>query len=341
MTNISIVFNLVHESDKVILMMKYGKGEPLTTEKLWLFFKEGKIGPLGVASTSTYKDRFNPLVEILPLTPTYSFQITNWPKEDIEAALLAVYQDLIKNKNFYPGRYGDWMKLTQFTIAGQKYLNIDGIGNGAWIKPTLAADLGIFIKDKQAIYYVGIVRKNEPGKGLPAHIGGIMEAHEELDSAMYTMLKETLEEGNLVIKYAGNVSELRTQYDRKKTPVIVEGFEKIHPKLKNLPAEMIFIATIPTPEIERNADGTKRVYQATGLVTLIDVDDVSLTETELTKVFSAGDDAGSIYISNVTADFNKNAKIKALPVIPKFGLPHHAMLFVEMVKRLRRTYKFQ
>ena len=154
------------------------------------------------------------------------------------------------------------------------------------------------------------------------------------------MLHETVEEGSLVIRYDGDLKALQVDYEIKKVPVIAEGFDKIDPKLKDIKAFMFYVGTVKTPELERNADGTKRVYCTTALATLIDLKTVSCTKDDLKKVFQAGDDAGAMYIEDVTADFT-SPKDQTLPVVPKFGLPHHGSLFIDMVKTLRVNCKFK
>jgi hypothetical protein len=311
----------------------------METEILWLKFKNGAPDAAGLQTPDSYKKAFTPLVEVKPFTPSITLDITGKDNGKIIKELGDFFSQIVKSKKYYPGRYGDWMKTTKITIDDHVFLNVDCIGPGAWNKPTLAADLGIFVRTTTAVYYVGIVRKADPGKGLPAHIGGICEAGAELDSAAYTMLKETLEEGNLKIDYKGNVKELQLQYEIKKIPVVVKGFGKISRKLKEIVTDIHHVTMIPTPEVERNADGWKRVYATTAFAIMINLGSIEVTPDDLLKVFTAGDDASAMYVGDVSADFKKGRVVyDKLHFVPEFGLPHHGPMFVEMVKKLRQMY---
>jgi 8-oxo-dGTP pyrophosphatase MutT (NUDIX family) len=309
------------------------------SETLWLLFKGNKPGDLGLAPATTYEKKFTPLVEVKPLTPSKLFEVTGWDNKKMIDALAAFFTDLVQSKKYYPGRYGDWIKCTKITIDKKIFLNVDAIGPGAWNKPTLAADLGIFVKSREKVFYVGIIRKGDPGKGLPAHAGGILEAGKELDSAAYTALKEVEEEVNFKIEYQGDLEKLRVDHEIQVLPVSIDGFGVLDPKLKNLKGEIHHVAMIPTPEVERNADGLKRVYATTAFAFLIDCGDVVVTEKDLQKVFTAGDDAGAMFIGDVTESFTAvKGKDMDFPQIPNFGLSHHVGLFIEMVRKLRQTY---
>jgi hypothetical protein len=302
--------------------------KPIRTRTLWLYIKDGKPHALGLASTKKYQKFLHPLVETrfsYPISKTW--RITNQPLTETLTLVLAYYTDLVKKSKYFPGHYGDWIKTSVISTARSIFLNIDLIGQAAWPKATTAADLGIFVRNTESIYFIGIVRGNPPGLGQPAIIGGIMNVGKVYDSGAYTMLKETKEESNLTLRYEGDLDELRANYQIPEIPVVVEGFEQLDPSLKEMHSTMYYITTVPTTEQDRNPDGSKRVYLAITYAILIDVGQVPLSPNKLKKVFQAGDDAAAIYIQDVT-EFFTTGDIKNLPI---FGLHHHVGLFNEMV----------
>ena len=303
---------------------------------LWLYIKNGEPHLLGLNSISKYKDILSPLIEIKFATyPSKTWNISNKTKDEVQKSVLDYYNNLIDEKNYYPGHYGDWIKCSEFKINKEKFLNLDIIGQTSWLKATMAADLGIFVKNNKKIFFIGIVRKNEPGKGKPALIGGIMNAGSVFDSAAYTMLKETKEEANFTMHYLGNLKKLRENYTISRISVKINGFKVLNQELRDIKTYMHYITTIPTTKQDNLDDGTKRVYTATAFAVLIDIDGTSLDKKQLQKVFEAGDDAAKMYYLDVT-DFIKGKNKKNHP---NFGLKHHLGLFKKMVVLLKKKYK--
>ncbi len=305
---------------------------------LWLYIKNGEPHPLGLNSINVYNDILSPRIETKFATySTKTWNISNKTKDEVQKSIMDYYKNLIFEKNYFPGQYGDWIKCSEFKIKKEKFLNLDIIGQSSWIKATLAADLGIFVKNNEKIFFVGIIRKNKPGKGKPALIGGIMNAGSVLDSAAYTMLKETKEEANFTMQYKGNLKKLRENYTISRISVKIKDFMVLDQKLGDISTYMHYITTIPTTKQDNLDDGTKRVYTATAFAVLIDIDGTSLNKKQLQKVFEAGDDAAKMYYLDVT-DFikgkNKNNH-------PNFGLKHHLGLFKKMVVLLKKKYKLK
>ncbi len=303
---------------------------------LWLFIKEGKTHPLGLAPLSEYKDLLTPLIETKFTHPiSMMWKITNLEKKGILGMILSYYNNLVKSKVFSPGPYGDWIKTSILCIHDEIYLNLDLIGNAAYCKPTLAADLGIFIQDAEEIYFVGIRRGNKPGIGKPALIGGIMNTNKVLDSPAYTILKETLEEANFKLEYLGDSNELRENYRIKKIPVKITGFNKINEKYSVMKTNLHYSGIFKTTNQEINLDGTKRVYIAVAFCVLVSFPQELITDEILKDIFTAGDDAESIFIQKVTKAFVSDGK----QGIPSFGLHHHPIIFKEMVDILKKNEK--
>jgi len=302
---------------------------------LWLYIKNGEPHPLGLNTISKYKNILSPRIETEFATySTKTWNISNKTKDEVQKSVMDYYNNLIVEKNYFPGQYGDWIKCSEFKIKKEKFLNLDIIGQSSWVKATMAADLGIFVKNNEKIFFVGIIRKNKPGKGKPALIGGIMNAGSVFDSAAYTMLKETKEEANFTMYYQGNLKKLRENYTISRISVRIKGFEILDPELRDIKTYMHYITTIPTTKQENLDDGTKRVYTATAYAILIDIGGTSLDKKQLQKVFEAGDDAAKMYYLEVS-DFIKGKNKKKHP---NFGLKHHLGLFKKMVALLKKKY---
>ncbi len=303
-------------------------------QSLWLYIIHNQPHPLGLAPSSVYTHFFHPIFEtrIQYLIPQV-WTITSMSNTEIEQILVNHYNQLIASNTFQPGRYGDWIKVTVLELLDNRYLTLDFVAHAAWIKPTLAADLGIFVKNHSDCYFIGVIRKNPPGQGKPAILGGIMNAGSMLDSGLYTMLKEAKEEANFSITYPGDLAKLREDYSNSPISVNVHGFEKLNIKLKDLKTTIQYIITLPTSTQEINPDGTKRVYLAIAYAILIDIGDIPLSTESLGKIFTAGDDAQEIYIQNVSLCFTSGD----FSLVPPFGLQHHSSLFKAMVNFYRRS----
>lgn len=310
-----------------------------TVEKtdLWLLIRKNQPDANGIAPLSAYQKRITPIIEVKFPTPTEIWEITEASNEQILTFVLNYYQNLIATKIYFPGPYGDWIKLTEWVANNQKYIKIDFIGYTAWTKPTLAADLGIFVHTSSRTFFVSIVRRNEPGKDLPAIVGGILNCGNRLDSAAYTVLKEAEEECNLRVKYQGDLSALQQDYNILEIPVSVENFAPLSPHLAQLSAKIHFVATVPTGEQERIADGTKRVYITSLFVIFIPLDNIDLNLDQLKTLFSSGDDASALYIVDVSSNFQKGIAPEKW-YIPPFGLHHHPELFKLMMLTLQKQY---
>ncbi len=308
----------------------------IKSNTLWLYVKNGEPHTLGLNSIRNYKNILTPLIESRFTTySTKTWNISDKTKDEVQKSVMDYYNNLVVEKNYYPGHYGDWIKCSEFRIKKEKFLNLDIIGQSSWLKATLAADLGIFVKNDEKIFFVGIVRKNKPGKGKPALIGGIMNTGSVLDSAAYTMLKETKEEANFTMRYLGNLKKLRENYTISRISVKIKGFKVLDPELGDINTYMHYVTTIPTTKQDNLKDGTKRVYTATAFAVLIDIDGTTLNRKQLQKVFEAGDDAAKMYYLEVS-DFIKGKNKKNHP---NFGLKHHLGLFKKMVVLLKKKYK--
>lgn len=305
----------------------------------WLFIRNGIPDPRGLVPLAEYHNKITPRLEVPFSTQSFSFTTKNLTHTQIVDNLVTFYLDQIKQHNFYTGPYGDWIKCSLFSLASETFLHVDFIAQTQWIRASQAADLGIFVKNTHHIFFVGIVRRNEPGKGQPAILGGILDVGKYFDSPAYTAIKEAEEECSLRLQYHGNLDELREDYMIKSIPVNVLGFDVVYPKLEKIATHLQFCQMVKTPEQERNPDGTKRVYVVTSYTILIDVQDHELSQEKLAQIFKSGDDACGISIHDITPNFRHDSENSW--IIPNFGLHHHPILFKHMIYSLKQNYNLK
>ena len=191
-------------------------------EEQWLFIRNGQPDSFGLTSIQQYESRMTPLVEIRFFTPSTFIEITKLKPTEIVTKLMDFYNNQIKSQKFFPGRYGDWIKVNRIDFEDQQFISVNFIGQTAWFKATQAADIGMFVKNSQSVYFVCIVRRNEPGKGLPAILGGIMHTDKVSDSVAFTCIKEAAEEGNFHLSYEGNLEELEEDYTIQNFPWVLK-----------------------------------------------------------------------------------------------------------------------
>jgi hypothetical protein len=314
----------------------------------WLFIKDQNPHPIGLAPIESYKGHLPPIIE-----SNFSFMPKIWSislKEPIDSTYVAYFSDftqiimdyyrsLLKSNTFISGKYGDWIKCSIWSNPTETILHIDQIGKAAWQKATLASDLGIFVKGGDIIYFIGIIRKNPPGRGLPAIIGGIRNTDTQFESGIYTAIKEVGEEANLKIIIPNGLETIKEEYNITSLPVIVKGFDQIQGPA-SISTEIIYVCTVKTPESERLPDGTKRVYATDAFTIFLDLGEQLITEDQIREVLHAGDDAANLVIFDVSEFFGKNYRVKIFEP-PIFGLEHHGGLFLAMVEKIIETRKLK
>jgi len=220
----------------------------------------------------------------------------------------------------YWGRFGylgDIIAIKEIRDGVKHLYVLDFIGRLAIIKPGLAVDLVPIIKTKYKNYFVGVKRRYEPGKGLPAFMGGFIDVRGyHLDTPLETVLHEAKEEIGLEINVLKKSDLSDPLPDKVAVSIEYEGRE--------FSGLLILAGIIPTGDNEKMPSiGLKRVYQTTIYSLFLDVSSSDLNEEKLHDWLKAGDDAAELFI----ADINGEEKIN-------FGLDHHQKAFETILGNL-------
>ncbi len=226
------------------------------------------------------------------------------------------------------GYMGDVVCLRLVHYDSSWIYTIAFIGRLEKNKPGLAVDLiPIFAIAPGEYYFVGIKRKYNPGKGLPALVGGFIDVNGyHLETPLEAVIREASEEIGLVIKPLDK--NAITSKDFNTFAWTLYQSKNVR---KDLPSTLILHGSFPTGQNEEMTHlGLKRVYQTTVYSLLVDMKSLNLSQEDLRKWLKAGDDAAELVVMNL-----KNA-LKAY-----FGLGHHKKIFSDAIKELQdRGFKF-
>ncbi len=226
----------------------------------WLLVEKGKPHPKGLADLDVYQKGRGNLIETQFFESSPLINISGLSKEQIEAKIMEYYNHLVASKVYTPGAYGDWIKVSFMGKNKPKYAIVDLVGERAWFKPAIAADLGIFIKSQSKYFFIGVIRGTPPVENTPAIVGGMLHASREFESGIHAALREASEETGLNVKYDGNWEDLKLDYMKTSISVQVMNLSSISSQINMVPGRIDFITTMKTPEIERRPNGLKRVY---------------------------------------------------------------------------------
>lgn len=227
------------------------------------------------------------------------------------------------------GPFGDAMfviVLDEFARNGKTPVVVNWIAQKAFHKPALAADLVIVVKSGSDGYFVGIKRKNPPGKGKFATIGGFLDVRGyRLGSPLETAIHEACEEvGMKITDWSGCIPKERELLSSETLFVRV-----VLPGVPPLGGELLYIGVVETGKSEKRANGLKRVYWTFGYVLRVALPNcMSVNKTSLAKMFTAGDDAASIHVKKVS-----DGKI------PDFGISHHRELFEKAYRHVFSKFR--
>ena len=82
---------------------------------LWLYIRNGEPHSLGLNLISNYDDILSPIIESKFTTySTKTWNISNKTKDEVQESIMDYYNNLIVEKEYYPGQYGDWIKCSEF-----------------------------------------------------------------------------------------------------------------------------------------------------------------------------------------------------------------------------------
>lgn len=236
------------------------------------------------------------------------------PKEPIEYAAIpdkeAVLVRLMAAEAYQKvGRYGffgDVVRVSRYAFGTTYGYIVDQVGQLAFDKPGLAADILPFIRDIDGNLYFVCIRKETAGKGPYSLVGGFVDsAGMRMETFAETAAREAGEEITLRIWPSGyGVSKIRDPL-ADDIPVIVEfrNGESVASALK-----LVKTCFTSTSTREREA-GCKRVHMTTAYMTVIEIGRV-LTGTEILRMLDRDSDAAEVVVLSsrefASADFKRS-----------------------------------
>jgi len=189
------------------------------------------------------------------------------------------------------GPFGDILRFSRFQISNTIIYHLDLFGHLAFPKPGLAVDLVLFLRHKNEVFVVSIIRKEKPGKGRPALIGGFRDiTGYHLQTGLEAVIAEAKQEVGITIKpNYGFKKKISTNLYCKSLPVTVE----FHRRLRHKPANLFLIGSFTTSDAEKIPSlRSKRVHETLAYGLLLDIKN----QADLSEFFKAGDDAKEVVV---------------------------------------------
>jgi len=292
-------------------------------EKVFIFGMKGELERIeeGIPGTEHYQ-KIAPRVEI-DFGFNY-FETFNVHEDDLNSdpqKIIMRQVEKIYAKWGKFGPYGDVIQLSRTFGNGILKYTIDFIGRLAWPKPGLAADLLPLIEDREGkTFFVGITRKNPPGQGKFALLGGHLDVREfHLETPAEALLHEGRDEIGLCL-----TPDPRDEARFKNQPYAQTLRVIAHLGRKNplhLPAKMFLLGTFLTSHEERITGlKEKRIYWTTAYALKVKLDQ-KLNKKLLATWLQAGDDARGLVILDIQRD-----------QIPEFAFAHHREIYNKAIK---------
>ncbi len=283
-----------------------------TLKKMTIYGLHGHFGKL----PQPWAD-IAPLVEIdYRFKPSVGMIKHESAKKLSEEELIPFFQGMYNFWNKF-GPFGDVMSITEVEQQGTYLYLFNYLGRLSFLKPGIAADLVVFVKDSAGqSFFVGIKRKYDPGKGKAALIGGFRDIKGyHIDTPLQTIIEESHDEAGIII----DTQDDYTPYSHESIPVRI-GFTN-NPDTKNF-GELAFLGIFPTSKEEEVYPlGLKRVYETAAYLLMIDVS-YRLNKETADALFSSGDDAENIFVSDLK-DMDTGS----------FGISHHGDIFSKALSR--------
>lgn len=215
------------------------------------------------------------------------------------------------------GRFGDFGDVLFVLEAGGEYI-LTGIGVKAFHKPGVATDLvPLVVNGSGQLFFVGVIRGRDPGKGLPATIGGfngITGFH--FDSAVETLFHEAREETGMRI-------ELGSPPKAEDGPFPATAPVRVTLGGRRMDCTVHLAGIVTTSDEERNVTtGVKRVSFTAAYVLPIALD---TTKDQLVQELLPQDlvEGNRVAVFQVGVD----------PI--RFGIGHHERVFLAAVEKAR------
>lgn len=271
-----------------------------------------------------------PVFEFIPAkTTSFRASKTVWAKlegKEEQVVVKRLAQRFYRRHGIY-GSYGDVIQISRYNILGKEncYMyTADSIMARAFSKPGLAADLVPFVCDTDGnLFFVGIIRGKNPGKGKIALVGGFVDiSGYKMETAAECSTREGEEEIGLTIIPAegeGNRFFLEPNADYLRTRVRLADM-----KTSSL---LRLVGTFFTSDDEKQDKvGLKRIYQTTAYTLLIPVNR-ELIKDDVATLFRPDDDAAEV----VVVPHDQFHRIE-------FAFSHHTEIFAKAVGIIEAEY---
>jgi len=187
--------------------------------------------------------------------------------------------------------------------------------------PAVAIDhIIVFEAEDKALYATLITRKNDPGKGKPALVGGFVEIEDGiLQPGHVTLENESKEEAGVRVTALLGKKD-RKRYDIWKFRANFEFFDNSKESIGVAKGTIVKLGNYCTTA-EEDIVGGKRVYGTSAYVGMVSNESLRKAgisvkgEADVRKLVTAGDDASSVII----LDISKLASLN-------FGIGHHKII---------------
>jgi len=231
------------------------------------------------------------------------------------------------------GKYGPNGDVVFVEVDYRKRtFQIDQIGRLVYPKPGMTADLVPFIRDVNGqLFFVGIIRKDPPGAGGSAFMGGFREVRgEHFASGAETAIKEGKEESGLKVR---PINEIVAKQVRDTI-----GIKEFRAKVKIGELEERTVVHLlgeyhtSEDEIVTREDKDKRekrVHETIVYTFVVNVN-VALTEQSLADMLKAGDDASKIFVYNLSTSGG---------IRPDLVFGHHRLIFEDALRLIQDVEK--
>ncbi len=244
--------------------------------------------------------------------PTYKSARLTLRLEEEKDEKLAVREWLnkwyAKKKAFGP--YGDMMRVSRVNINGAVTYTLDFFGHLSFPQPSLASDLLIFAKKRRGqVYVIGIIRKEDPGKGCFAPTGGFRNIiGYRFESGLEAALREAHEEAGVKITISKSKKLIMSQPYPKQAEVTVKFADGVSAQA----ATVQYIGSFFSSDEEKLLKlHKKRVDETAGYAIMLDLPVIN--KEIIKRLFQRKDDAKAV----------KHIKIEKV----KFSVGHHETLF--------------
>lgn len=260
---------------------------------------QGKIeGFLSTSCPSYIKtiSHLGPLIESQTFSPPhFSFKVPETCSDEFQYLLEKTANWYKKQKKYGP--FGDILRYSRFQVSNTVIYKLDVYGQVAFKKPALAVDLALFLRNKQGeVFTVGITRKEKPGQGKLALVGGFRDIQGyHLQTGLEAIIAEAKQEIGITIEpNFGYKKKVSTDLYCKSLPVTI----KFRRRLSHHPASLFLIGSFASPDTEKISGlHQKRVHETVAYGLLLDIK--SLNQADLSIYFKAGDDAKEVVIQKV------------------------------------------